>query len=98
MQAWNCISEQAEKIQQMTEKVEPKRNGGGCSDLNDEKRLNCKEGASKNNYEKVGEIETEKKELNKNDIHGDDNNGTKQVCHFELFVYHNSCLSNGNRN
>ncbi|EJW88454.1 hypothetical protein WUBG_00632 [Wuchereria bancrofti] len=79
IKAWNCISEQAEKIQQAaTEKVELRRNGEGNDNLNDDKGLNCKQGASKNNGEKVEEIETGKEELKKNGVYEDHNNNVKQ--------------------
>ncbi|VDK80413.1 unnamed protein product [Onchocerca ochengi] len=78
VKAWNCISEEAEKMQQAAEKMEPKKNGGDCSSVDNEKELNCKQEASKINGEKVEEIETGKKELRENGMYENGNNSAEQ--------------------
>ncbi|CAG9538258.1 unnamed protein product [Cercopithifilaria johnstoni] len=76
VKAWKCISEQAQKLQRETKKIELKRSGKSCNSLDDKKGL--EQEASKSNGEKVEEIETEKKELKENSMCEDDNNSAEQ--------------------
>ncbi|VDO60595.1 unnamed protein product [Onchocerca flexuosa] len=80
VKAWNCISEEAVKMQQATEKMKLEKNGGDCSSVDNEKELNCKQETSESNGEKVEEIGTGKKELKKNGVYENGNNSAEQVC------------------
>ncbi|KAM3722706.1 Post-GPI attachment to proteins factor [Dirofilaria immitis] len=78
IKAWNCISEQARKMQQEAEKIESKKSDGGCNNVDNSKKLNCKQETSKNNGEKVEEIGTEKKKVKENIICENGNKSTEQ--------------------
>lgn len=79
IQAWNCISEQAQKLRRETEEVESKRNGGNCNSVGDKKGLSSEQETSKGNDEEMREIENEERKLKKNCIWEDNNNSAEQV-------------------
>lgn len=75
MQAWNCINEEAEKMQQTSEKGKVGRNDGSCNSLNDDIGRNCKQRTSESNCEKVNG----KNEVEKNGIYENGSNNPEQV-------------------
>uniref|UniRef100_A0A915PRG8 39S ribosomal protein L16, mitochondrial n=1 Tax=Setaria digitata TaxID=48799 RepID=A0A915PRG8_9BILA len=77
VKAWNCISEQALKMQQEAEKTELNENEG-CNSQDEKKSLNCKQETSGNDSGKVEKMKTKKKELKENGASENDHSNSEQ--------------------